>query len=115
MSDAEKDALALPRTRCLSREQAASYLGIGVTLLAQIGPPAVRLGRRLVYDVVDLDRWLENHKSRGRAIKENLWPENEDSINEKTHLTGGSMWSSPMDAEYVKALGYGESQKPKSI
>ena len=65
--------------RCLSRTQAAAYLGIGRTLLARIGPPPIRLGRRRVYDRVDLDRWLDDHKSRGRAIKEELWPEKKDS------------------------------------
>ncbi|MDE0312594.1 MAG: hypothetical protein OXI52_10050 [Caldilineaceae bacterium] len=56
---AKLDDLAAPsgiQPRCLSREQAARYLGIGRTLLRRIGPPPVRLGRRLVYDRVDLDR-----------------------------------------------------------
>jgi hypothetical protein len=91
--------------RCLSREQAARYLGIGRTLLARIGPPPVRLGRRLVYDRVDLDRWLNDYKSRGRAIKEDLWPEKKDSTEGRTHRTGGSISSSRTDGEYAKALG----------
>jgi len=91
--------------RCLDRVAAAAYLGIGRTLLAQIGPPPIRLGRRRVYDRVDLDRWLDNHKSRGRAIKEELWPEKKDSTGDKIHRTGGSKPSSQTDAEYVKALG----------
>ena len=90
--------------RCLSREQAARYLGIGRTLLARIGPPTIRLGRRRVYDRVDLDRWLDDHKSRGRAIKEDLWPEKKDSTEEKIRRTGGSTLSSRTDAEYAKAL-----------
>ncbi len=91
--------------RCLNRAQAAAYLGIGRTLLARIGPPPIRLGRRRVYDRVDLDRWLDNHKSRGRAIKEELWPEKKDSTGDKIHRTGGSKQSSRTDAEYVKPLG----------
>jgi predicted DNA-binding transcriptional regulator AlpA len=91
--------------RCLSLEQAARYLGIGSTLLKRIGPPPVRLGRRLVYDRVDLDRWLDETKSRGRAIKEDLWPEKKDSTEGKIRRTGGSTLSSRTDAEYAKALG----------
>ena len=96
------DTLAV---RCLDRAAAAAYLGIGKTLLARIGPPPIRLGRRRVYDRIDLDRWLDNHKSRGRAIKEELWPEKKDSTGERIHRTGGSKRSSRTDAEYVKALG----------
>jgi hypothetical protein len=107
-------ALPLPSARCLSREHAAAYLGIGPTLLAQIGPSPIRLGRRLVYDVVDLDAWLDEHKGRGRAMKENSWLEKEDFTNAKIHRTGGSTWSSPTDVEYVRALGVGESTRQKS-
>jgi hypothetical protein len=105
--ECEQLALPLPHARCLSREQAAAYLGIGVTLLLEIGPPPVRLGRRRVYDVVDLDAWLDDHKSRGRASKEkSLWPEKEASTDARTRRTGGSTASSPMAAEYAKALGF---------
>jgi hypothetical protein len=47
--------------RCLTKEQAAAYLGIGVTLLLQLGPPPIKFGRRSAWDVVDLDRWLEDY------------------------------------------------------
>jgi hypothetical protein len=100
----EPDTVAGIEPRCLSREQAARYLGIGRTLLARIGPPPIRLGRRLVYDRVDLDRWLDETKSRGRAIKEDLWPEKKVSTGGTTHRTGGSRLSSRTDAEYAKAL-----------
>jgi hypothetical protein len=59
--------LPLPRVRCLTKEQAAEYLGIGVTLLAELQVPVVKLGRRCVYDLVDLDAWLTEYKRRGRA------------------------------------------------
>jgi predicted DNA-binding transcriptional regulator AlpA len=106
MADPDESVSTLGiKPRCLSREQAAHYLGIGRTLLARIGPPPVRLGRRLVYDRVDLDRWLDETKSRGRAIKEELWPEKKDSTDVRTHRTGGSRSSSRTDAEYAKVLG----------
>ena len=55
----DESGLPLPFVRCLAKEQAAAYLGIGVTLLLQIGPPPIKFGRRSVWDVVDLDRWPE--------------------------------------------------------
>ena len=59
--------LPLPTARCLSKEQAADYLGIGVTLLMELSVPHVRFGRRCVFDKVDLDAWLDDYKQRGRA------------------------------------------------
>ena len=106
-NEPEQLPLPLPPPRCLSRPQAAQYLGIGVTLLMQIGPPPLRLGRRCLYDVVDLDAWLDEYKGRGRASKEVIWPEKEDSTDVRTPRTGGSMRSSQTDAEYVKVLGLG--------
>jgi hypothetical protein len=113
-ADSDAPTLPLPSPRCLSRDQAAAYLGIGVTLLASLSVRPVRLGRRLLYDRVDLDAWLDEHKGRGRAVEEDLWPEDEDSTDEKTRRTGGSTLSSRMDAEYARALGYGSSTKPRS-
>jgi hypothetical protein len=101
--------------RCLDRASAAAYLGIGKTLLARIGPPPIRLGRRRVYDRVDLDRWLDEYKSRGRAIKEELWPEKKDSIDGKIRRIGGSTQSSRTDAEYAKVLGLKSWKTPKSF
>lgn len=51
----EEKALPLPPVRCLSKEEAARYLGIGVTLLVELEVPFIKLGRRCVYDVLDLD------------------------------------------------------------
>ena len=100
----QQPALSLPRARCLSKQHAAEYLGIGVTLLAEIGVPSIKLGRRILYDVLDLDRWLDQYKHRGRAEEEVLWPEKKDSIVEKTRLTGGLMYPCQTDDEYVKVL-----------
>lgn len=113
-NDPDAASLPLPSPRCLSREQAAAYLGIGVTLLASLSVRPVRLGRRLLYDRVDLDAWLDEHKGRGRAVEEVLWPENEGSTDGKTRPSGGSTLFSRMDAEYAKALGFGSATKPRS-
>src|SRR5689334_21695533 len=84
----------LPEVRCLGKEQAAAYLGIGVTLLAELGVPAVKFGRRLVYDRIDLDAWLEEYKRRGRAREEkSSWPVKPDSIGGGTLASGGSVSS----------------------
>ena len=101
--------------RCLSSAQAAAYLGIGATLLAKLGVPRVKLGRRLIYDRVDLDAWLEDHKGRGRAGKEGegKWPVKEDSIGAGTPGSGGStLYYRTADA-YAKALGLRTDRKRK--
>ena len=100
----QQPALSLPRARCLSKQHAAQYLGIGVTLFTEIGVPSIKLGRRILYDVLDLDRWLDQYKHRGRA-EEEVWLEKEDSIVEKIHPTGGLTLSYQTDDEYVKVLG----------
>ena len=105
--------LPLPSVRCLSKEEAASYLGIGVTLLTELDIPAVKFGRRMVYDVIDLDLWLEEYKQRGRAGKEKLWLVKPESTRETIRHTGGSMQHSQTAKEYAKVLGLKTDQKPK--
>lgn len=112
----EEECLPLPPIRCLSKEQAADYLGIGVTLLAQLDVPDVRFGRRCVYDRLDLDAWLDEHKGeRRRAGKENLWPIKKESTSDRTPVSGGSMQRSPTAKEYAKALGLTSKRTPKRI
>jgi len=45
--------------RLMRRPEAAAYLGIGVTMLDEHGPAPKRLGRRVLYDIRDLDRWAD--------------------------------------------------------
>jgi hypothetical protein len=97
--------LPLPAARCLTAEQAATYLAIGVTLLAELDVPCVKLGRRRVYDKVDLDGWLDEHKRRGRARKETEWPEKADSTGGAIRASGGSTWYYPAADAYASALG----------
>lgn len=105
--------LPLPIRRCLTKEQSADYLGIGVTLLLQIGPPPIKLGRRSVWDVVDLDAWLDQYKGRGRAGKEVVkWPVQEESTAGETPDFGGSISSYRMASEYAKALKPRTRKKP---
>ena len=100
----DNDSLPLPPVRCLSKEEASRYFGVGVTLLAELGVPSIKLGRRLVYDVVDLDAWLEEYKHRGRAGKETLWPVKLDSISGQIPATGGSMLFYQTENDYEAAL-----------
>jgi hypothetical protein len=113
VNNMKDNVLPLPSIRCLSREEAASYLGIGVTLLAELDIPAVKIGRRQVYDKVDLDLWLEEYKQRGRAGKEFIWPVKPESTSEVIQVVGGSMQHSQMAKEYAKVLGLKTEPKPK--
>src|SRR3990172_901008 len=99
-----RSPLDLPNARCLSRDQAAAYLGIGITLFESLGVPVVKLGRRSVYDRVDLDAWLDDYKHRGRARKETLWPVKADSTGDGTPVSGGSMLYYRTASAYARAL-----------
>ncbi len=112
----DENGLPLPAVRGLSKEQAAEYLGIGVTLLMELGVPHVKLGRRCVFDKVDLDAWLDEYKNRerGRAGKEKtLWPVKPESISGLIPATGGWQQPSRMASDYAKALGLKTEKKPE--
>ena len=111
--DTKAEGLPLPTTRCLTSEQAAAYLAIGVTLLADLDVPCVKLGRRRVYDKVDLDRWLDEHKRRGRARKESEWPARPGSTGDGTLVSGGSTLYYPAASTYASALGLKSGPRPK--
>ncbi len=56
----------------MTREQTADYLGISLGHLAQLLKephplPVFRLGRRLLFRVSEVDRWLEEYRA---AMKE---------------------------------------------
>ena len=56
--------------KLLSREEAASYLGIGLTTFEEVVQPElpiVRIGRRVLFDVEDLDGWITAQKVRGTS------------------------------------------------
>jgi predicted DNA-binding transcriptional regulator AlpA len=53
--------------RMLGAPEAAAYCGSSASTLAKLrlyggGPVYVKLGRRVVYDVNDLDAWLASHR-----------------------------------------------------
>jgi len=87
-----KVSLSLPAIRCLSKEEAAQYLGIGVTLLSELDIPCIKIGRRSLYDRVDLDAWIEEYKQgeHERAKKEAIWPKpKRESTGDKILASGG--------------------------
>jgi len=45
--------------RLLSEADAAEYLGIGASYLRTLALKSRRLGRRVLYDIKDLDRWVD--------------------------------------------------------
>jgi hypothetical protein len=108
-----RNELPTSQVRCLSKEAAAAYLGIGVTLLESLGVPAIKLGRRVVYDRVDLDGWLEEYKRRGRAGRETIWPVKAESTGDGTPVSGGTTQFYPTANAYAKALGLKIEPRPK--
>jgi hypothetical protein len=53
--------------KMLGTPAAAAYCGSSASTLAKLrvfggGPAYVKLGRRVVYDITDLDRWLASHR-----------------------------------------------------
>jgi excisionase family DNA binding protein len=64
-------AIAAPRARCLTVEGAAEYLGAHVhairTLVWENKVAHFRLGHRILFDIADLDRYVDNQKSAARC------------------------------------------------
>ena len=108
----ENETLPLPRPRCLTKDQAAAYLGVGVTLLTELQVPSVKFHKRIVYDVVDLDAWLEDYKRRGRAGKEVEWPVKPESTGVVTLDAGGLQQRYRTAAAYASVLGLKTEIKP---
>ena len=112
----DENGLPLPAALCLSKEQAAAYLGIGVTLLSELNVPFIKMGRRCVFDKLDLDAWLDEYKQREhwRAGKEKtLWPVIVESIGDPILGSGGLQQRSQTANAYAKALGLKTGKTPK--
>jgi len=51
----------------LTTPQAAAFVGLGVSSLEKLrvtagGPAFLKIGRRVVYDTLDLEQWLAKHR-----------------------------------------------------
>ena len=112
----EDNGLPLPAARCLSKEQAAAYLCIGITLLTELNVPFIKFGRRCVYDKLDLDAWLDEYKQREhwRAGKEKtLWPVKQEYTGDRIQSSGGLQQRSQTANAYARALGLKTAKTPK--
>jgi predicted DNA-binding transcriptional regulator AlpA len=63
-----------PSSPRLSTEQAASYTGLSASTLSKLrvfggGPRYLKLGRRVAYDVADLDTWLASKRRSSTSDK----------------------------------------------
>lgn len=61
-----------PRRKWLRSKPAAEYLDVGESTLAKLrcyggGPPFVKLGNTVIYDVADLDAFVETRKVRNTS------------------------------------------------
>jgi predicted DNA-binding transcriptional regulator AlpA len=61
----------------LTTKQAATYIGLSKSTLdhyrtAGQGPRFIKLGRKILYDTVDLDRWIDQHKQSSTSDKPQL-------------------------------------------
>ena len=60
-------AVSSPAARCLTVEGAAEYLGAHVhairVLVWKRQVPFLRLGHRILFDIADLDRYVESQKA----------------------------------------------------
>jgi hypothetical protein len=71
------DAAHGPPRKKLSTLEAAGYVGLGKSTLDRsritkriggiIAPPHIKIGARVLYDVNDLDTWLEANKRRSTS------------------------------------------------
>jgi excisionase family DNA binding protein len=63
----ETRVAALTTKRLLTVAEAATYLSLSASTLNKLrvsggGPRYVKLGGKILYDVRDLDQWIEDHK-----------------------------------------------------
>ena len=64
---AKKEAIAAPTPRLLNVESAAHYLGATTWSVRKLAwdkeVPHVRIGQRLLFDIKDLDKFIEQAKA----------------------------------------------------
>jgi predicted DNA-binding transcriptional regulator AlpA len=60
------------RPAYLNTKQAGTYIGIGKSTLDKLrctggGPAYIQIGRRVLYEPAELDRWVKSHQSQREA------------------------------------------------
>ena len=58
--------------RLLSEPATAEYLSVGVTTLRGLGIKVRRVGRRVLYDRADLDRWVDRMEDQPIADHDHM-------------------------------------------
>lgn len=61
---ARKDMAPAFPPRLMTVEQACYYVSLGRTTLRDYGPTPVRFGSRIMYDIIDLNRWVDSMKGK---------------------------------------------------
>jgi hypothetical protein len=100
-------------SRYLTKREAAAYVRCSLRFFDSLDFPFIRKGRCKLYDRIDLDARMQQHKCRGRAWKEILWPVNVDSTAARIRGSGGSTSFSQTDAAYAEALGVSIAPPPR--
>jgi predicted DNA-binding transcriptional regulator AlpA len=63
--------------RYLSEKQTAEYLGLSVKTIQRhrgtgLGPAYIKAGGRVLYDLHDLDNWMQRHKIQSTSERNNF-------------------------------------------
>lgn len=85
------DRLALPDwPRLMAAPLAAAYIGLSETTLRAVGPKPREVGKRRLYDRIDLDRWADRLGGQPLTVQERQAEarEIERRFMEKRHARG---------------------------
>jgi excisionase family DNA binding protein len=68
----EVERAKTPKAPRLNVKEAAAYIPVAKSTLDKLrvaggGPRYIRIGAKILYDVSDLDAWMENHKQANTA------------------------------------------------
>lgn len=72
MSQLDNPKATIPRAK-LRTDLAAKYIGLSVSTINKLrltggGPTYIKLGRTVVYDIADLDAWLDAHRRKSTSV-----------------------------------------------
>ncbi|MEQ1945175.1 helix-turn-helix domain-containing protein [Mesorhizobium sp. VNQ89] len=72
MQQLDQPKATIQRTK-LRTDQAAKYTGTSASTLNKLrltggGPTYIKLGRTVVYDITDLDAWLDAHRRKSTSV-----------------------------------------------
>ena len=97
----------IPPRRYLNREEAAAWIGVSVDTFMTFSIPYSDLGPRCKrWDIVDIEDYLNDNKSRDSARTSNTKRRRQScvSTNGKIHQTGGSCGATGMESDFAEVL-----------